>query len=173
MVLQERHQTIGVAANNTSAATEILCRASRRLPTTETGQRLVQRCSVGRVHHLCRDNDEPAAGGYLQGKEIHPCIAIVMQTILRQARAAHSAERTQHNTRKRTAQKKNSWSRTQSAERTQRRAAHTMSSKAHTGSQSAHAINSAPPHESARQQQKKKLGSVGLARPARSTDARQ
>ena len=78
MVLQGRHRTIGVADNSTiEAAIEILCLASRRLPTTETSQRLVQRFSVGRVYrHLSRNNDEPD----LQGKEIqHPCIAIVMQ----------------------------------------------------------------------------------------------
>ena len=54
LVLQARHRTIGVAANNASAAaTQILCLASRRLPTTETSQRFVQRSGVCRVYrHL-------------------------------------------------------------------------------------------------------------------------
>ena len=80
LVLQGRHRTIGVAANNTSVAIEILCLASRRLPTAETSQRLVQRSRFGRVHRLSRNSDEPAAGGYLYGKEIqHPSLAVEVQ----------------------------------------------------------------------------------------------
>ena len=73
LVLQVRHRTV-VALNNTiAAATEILFLANRRLPTTETSQRLVQRISVGRVHRLSRNSDEPAVG-----KEIH-ALSVVMQ----------------------------------------------------------------------------------------------
>ena len=64
--LQVRHRTIGVAANRINtrgSATEILCLTSRRLPTTETSQSLVQRSSVSRVQHLSRNSDEPAAVG--------------------------------------------------------------------------------------------------------------
>ena len=76
LVLQVRHRTV-VALNNTiAAATEILFLANRRLPTTETSQRLVQRFSVGRVYRpLSQNSDEPAAGGYLHGKEIYPSLA--------------------------------------------------------------------------------------------------
>ena len=71
VVLQVRHRTIGVAANDVSdAAIEILCLASRRLPTTETSQRLVQRSSVVRVHRLSRNSDKPD----LPGEEIHSCL---------------------------------------------------------------------------------------------------
>ena len=78
LVLQGRHRTIGVALNSTTdAAIEILCLASRRLPTTETSQRLVQRSSVCRVHHLSRNSDKPAAGGNLHRKETqHRCLAV-------------------------------------------------------------------------------------------------
>ena len=96
-VLQVRHRTIGVAANNFSAAAiEIQCIASQRLPTTETSQRLVQRSSVGRVHRLSSNSDEPAAGGNLHRKEIqHPYRCGCKQKILSKARRKHSAERTQ------------------------------------------------------------------------------
>ena len=133
-VLQVRHQTIGAALNNTSTgAIEIPCLASRRLPTTEIRQCLVQRFSVGRVHrHLSRNSDEQATGGYLHCKEIHPCLAMVMQK-----------------------QTEKSASRTHNAERTQRLAAHTAPSKAHTPSTAR--------HHTTTEKQNKNLCSLALA----------
>ena len=136
LALQVRHRTIGVAANTEGAATEILCLASRRLPTTETSQRLVQRSRVGRVQRLSRNNDEPD----LQGKEIHrvslPCAVQknTEQSASRTLRRAHTAP-----------------SRT-----------HTTTSHANSAEQGAHAINSAPPHDNNKQNKTKQKSPLSL-----------
>ena len=158
LYLQERYRTIGVAENNTIVAIEILSFASRRLPTTETSQRLVQRSSVSWVHHLSRNSGEPAGGGYLHGKEIHACIAIVMQKILSK-RESHTQRRAH-----------TASSRARSTQpRTQHRVAHVAPSKAHTPSTACH--HTSAQRRTKKQKTKNKNGFASQARARDNDDA--